>query len=1464
VVVGRTARLLLAAMLLVIALIVVITPRTGAFAPFGFGDLQRVSLDNSGAQLPLGATNPAVSGNGRFVAFTTAQNIVSSDQNNANDVYVRDTVAGTTTLISFFGGTNGGAGDVSDQAAISNDGRWVAFTSSNSLWSGPEFTQTGVFVVDRGAPAADGSFSAAPGSPVLVSLSAAGTPVTLPADTPSISADGSQIAFHWGEVEGGDFVEVRDRDRNHNGVIAENAGDEATIDVVDGDFAFQPKISSDGRHVAFLSIANAISGGAPRTIVYDRSVDGRASLDKAGNTRFSVVTTTAFNLTDGDGNALADPLLGSISADPDISGNGSIVTYSYSHPMKTPTPAGRLPDTTRQIIAVHRDANGNPVNPIVVSADGSQALDKGAGNQDSVRPVVSMDGRYVDFVSGATNLGLSGTTQNTDCNGATAAGKRCDVYAVDLAAADADRAPVLVSKSADSNNANGTVGDKGSYQVSISGTGQFSAITSNATNFVPPSGDTNNRADVFLREWQPQLSVTFSPQPFTNTPVGGTSGPYTATVDTFDFGPWSASNVTLTGPNTSDFTVTPQSCSQQTFHIGQPCIVAVTFHPTGIGLRDAQLQITLAGHAPTQSFGLIQGVSSMPASPGSTERASLGPTGQISDDSFDGRISANGRYVAFDTNASLDTRDNNGTTDVYVRDRLRNTTTLVSIAPGAANVSTQPSSSPSISGDGRYIAFEMVTVFGTDNTVVPPRPITAPAAVVIDRGPVDGNGDFTGTPALHTVAAQQGVAACEPSISGDGSQVTYWTSTPAAPVPDSVSCSNFNEMRAFVVDEDADANGVPYEGGTDAVTTELLAPNGFNARVPRMSADGLHVAFVADVALVPAEELGPTAPVALAYDRQINGTGAKDSAGNTRYVLVTTGDFTPLTAGDNRAAAIENTRTFSAVPSGNGSTVAYQFDYTTSADPAAARVLSSPFAPQTSEILVARRDAAGALVSTDIASEAGTGPATPGDGGDSNAPDISNDGRYVTFETTARNLLPHDAADCEGPCSVALVADVTAPSHAGGPQLVAPSADPNNTIGGMPEEPQFDTSISGDGRFILFNSSGNDMLPFVSAAAGGGALVSPDTNNHNDVFLRELRPVDPTIPPNVDFGNVPAGQSSSIASVQFTTNDFGPAPILSVSLAGTNPGDFNILGTTGCEPTLPDLPAAPVAPVPNYGIIHLDTPCTVSLNFTPIVDGPSNAVLRVVTGTPFPADNPEGLPVPPGQPPSRITTDVSIHGGGLAISAFKVDPVPLDLGEQTVGVLGAPKPLTVTNIGDLPFGIATVTLTGANPGDFTITSDSCSGASLNAGATCVVQVSFHASGAGDRNAFVQFVDTASGSPQLAPLHGRAPTIIVNPGVVAPSRTVLVTGMSWAANQQVQITMIDTSDPTHQFPETVTVQADGSGTFKKVAVLFPKSPPGSRFVVATSVISDPFPGVTARAPLLVALATSQAPNFLTRG
>ncbi len=637
-------------------------------------------------------------------------------------------------------------------------------------------------------------------------------------------------------------------------------------------------------------------------------------------------------------------------------------------------------------------------------------------------------------------------------------------------------------------------------------------------------------------------------------------------VDTESFGPWSASQVSLAGANPGDFTVSPQSCTQQVFHIGQPCLVAITFHPTGTGLRSAELVVTHAGHAVLQDSLLVQGASGLPASPAVTERVSLGPlgaagvgpTGQINaNDSVPGSISSNGRYVTFVTTAKLDPGDNNGKEDVYVRDHLRGTTTLVSATPGGSAPTGPATFSSSISGDGRYIALSTVAKLTTDPA---DNHTDRPAVYVLDRGPADANGDFTGAPVMHVVGQSAAAAECDPDISGDGSQVTYWTSTPLQPLPAGqvIPCSESNITQAVVVDEDGNGNGIPYEPG-DALETELTVPNvDFNqSRLPRISADGLHVVFEANELFAFPED--STATEAWVYDRRITGSGAKDAPGNTRYVLATTGAFTPLVAGDNRLSPLQNTLTSDPVVSGDGSVIAYDFRYSNSFEPPPGTplVLNSPLPADDDQILFVRRDAAGNIVSSDDRirgwaatrrPSAATTPAIP---------------TSATTGATSRSTRPPGTscrtspATATGLCTVAVVVDIDAPGHAGAPQLLGPTADPGNATG-MPRDGEFGTALSGDGRFAVFGSFGSDLLP-----------PGADTNNHDDVFLHELRPVDPPIPANVDFGDVPVGNASPASLVQFTTNDFGPAPVLGLSLVGANPGDFNILGTTNCSPPLP-------------------------------------------------------------------------------------------------------------------------------------------------------------------------------------------------------------------------------------------------------------------------------------------------------
>lgn len=76
------------------------------------------------------STEPALSGNGRYVAFTSsATNLVASDLNNTTDVFVQDLQTGVTLLASRKASGAGSASGNSDAPSLSADGRWLLFRS---------------------------------------------------------------------------------------------------------------------------------------------------------------------------------------------------------------------------------------------------------------------------------------------------------------------------------------------------------------------------------------------------------------------------------------------------------------------------------------------------------------------------------------------------------------------------------------------------------------------------------------------------------------------------------------------------------------------------------------------------------------------------------------------------------------------------------------------------------------------------------------------------------------------------------------------------------------------------------------------------------------------------------------------------------------------------------------------------------------------------------------------------------------------------------------------------------------------------------------------------------------------------------------------------------------------------------------------------------------------------------------
>jgi Tol biopolymer transport system component len=158
------------------------------------GTTTRVSGRPNGLEADGGSYGPAISADGRFVAFGSyATNLVPHDTNGTNDIFVHDQQTGRTERVSLGQGGAQANGDSYD-TAISADGRFVAFDSSASnlvphdtngagCGSDPECGQD-VFVRDRRLHTTE-----------RVSLRPNGRQYVLPSELVDISADGRLVAF---------------------------------------------------------------------------------------------------------------------------------------------------------------------------------------------------------------------------------------------------------------------------------------------------------------------------------------------------------------------------------------------------------------------------------------------------------------------------------------------------------------------------------------------------------------------------------------------------------------------------------------------------------------------------------------------------------------------------------------------------------------------------------------------------------------------------------------------------------------------------------------------------------------------------------------------------------------------------------------------------------------------------------------------------------------------------------------------------------------------------------------------------------------------------------------------------------------------------------------------------------------------------------------------------------------------
>ena len=547
---------------------------------------------------------------------------------------------------------------------------------------------------------------------------------------------------------------------------------------------------------------------------------------------------------------------------------------------------------------------------------------------------------------------------------------------------------------------------------------------------------------------------------------------------------------------------------------------------------------------------------------------------------------------------------------------------------------------------------------------------------------------------------------------------------------------------------------------------------------PAMSADGAHVAFVGETTVAVNGEFPVVSDVVYVYDRDVDADGIDDEAGATRTAQVTTEEFTPLLPdlGDNRLHPLEFTSSADPAISGDGSTVAYGFNqFYASSTGVPLEDRRSPLPSGAPQILVTDRDpASGATLPSEVVSVAGPGDpdsvprhgieefdniaenagqscffGSEGEqcsGANSVFPDISDDGRYVSFLTEAPNLIVNPAenlpggADCGGgegdPCDV-LVVDRLAAGNAGAPQHAnfAPGARADSFIDadGSIDRAVRSAVLSGDGRFVAFDTDSEYLLGYFNPSPTTGFFFPVDGNNAYDVYVREWDPVvDPSVP--VAFPETPVGVTSAPLTATMSTQDFGPAPILAVEILGANAGDFVLFpeASVNCFPPLSGAPppvAPAVPPVPAHARAHLADPCQVGVAFRPTAVGVRNATLRVTTGHPFSAPGAAAATAGPAAAfAAAVVIDIPLTGGGAGQGGFTSQPT-IDLGSQIVTTTSPEGTVTVTNTGTSSFQISSIALGGANPGDFVIVGTDCVGFLLP-GAVLHRAGHVHAGGAG--------------------------------------------------------------------------------------------------------------------------------------
>ena len=219
------------------------------------GITTRVSISSSGVQTNAVSYDPAISADGRCVAYSSAANTLvgSEDEPLMIHAFAHDRASGLTTLVDVNARGERGNRSGGYEPSLSADGRFVAYSSdAKNLVPGDTNANTDVFIHDRQS-----------GDTRRVSVNTLGVEGNFDSFNPELSADGRRVAFlSWannlvpGDTNGQGDVFLHDLDSGRTRRISiSSLGAQAST------YSSEPSIAGDGQHVGFMSHASGLVPG---------------------------------------------------------------------------------------------------------------------------------------------------------------------------------------------------------------------------------------------------------------------------------------------------------------------------------------------------------------------------------------------------------------------------------------------------------------------------------------------------------------------------------------------------------------------------------------------------------------------------------------------------------------------------------------------------------------------------------------------------------------------------------------------------------------------------------------------------------------------------------------------------------------------------------------------------------------------------------------------------------------------------------------------------------------------------------------------------------------------------------------------------------------------------------------------------------------------------------------------------